>query len=263
MLAKRTYVVTGVSSGIGAATARHIKEHGGRVIGLDRSEPQSDIALAEFHRVDLGNPDSIDALAKKVKTRIDGIANVAGASSASPIDIQFNVNFLGTRYLLEQLYAGLSERASVVNVAAGAGMFWRDRIDALTELLATKDFDEGHLWLERHPQDSKLSYARSKEALIMWTLQKAVEWAGSGKRINAVSPGPVETPMLNEFRRIIGEDVIASDAERSGRAATAEDIAPVITFLLRYESAWVHGANIAVDGGFSASVSLSNDGWAY
>jgi NAD(P)-dependent dehydrogenase (short-subunit alcohol dehydrogenase family) len=262
-LAERSYVVTGVSSGIGAAAARQIASEGGRVIGVDRSEPDANIPVTEFYRVDLADPVSIDAFASQLKTPLDGLANVAGASSAAPINVQFDVNFLGTRHLLSRLTPMLSSRASVVNVAAGAGMHWRERMTMLKELLGTSNFDEGRKWLSRHPQDPKLSYARSKEALIMWTLQTAVEWVGSGRRLNAVSPGPVETPMLDEFREIIGKDIIAADVKRSGRAGTAEDIAPVIAFLLRDESRWIHGANLSADGGFSASAWLSEDGWAY
>jgi NAD(P)-dependent dehydrogenase (short-subunit alcohol dehydrogenase family) len=262
-LSGNTIVVTGVSSGIGKAAAHYLVTEGADVIGLDRGEPPADLSLADFHLVDLGEPASITSFASKIDRQIDGIANVAGASSATPIETQFRVNFLGTRYLLQSLTPALAATASVVNVAAGAALHWRDRIDSLTELLATNGFEDGLEWLKRNPQIPSHSYARSKEALVMWTYQTAVDWVGSGRRINAVSPGPVETPMLNEFRSIIGANVIAEDAKRSGRAATAEDIAPVIAFLMRDESAWIHGANIAADGGFSASALLSREGWAY
>jgi NAD(P)-dependent dehydrogenase (short-subunit alcohol dehydrogenase family) len=262
-LHQKVIAVTGVSSGIGKAAAYHLTMLGAHVVGIDRSSPPPDVQLHAFIAVDLSDPSAIDEGIRQLPAELHGLANVAGASSAAPIETQFRVNFLGTRHLVDAVADRLRSPASVVNVAAGNAMFWSKRFDANLELISTTGFEGGLAWLADNPQVPTTSYARSKEALIMWTLQTATRWVGTGRRINALSPGPVETPMLDEFRSIIGHEVIAADAERSGRAGTAEDLAPIIAFLLSEESHWIHGANIAADGGFSASAQLVKDGWAY
>ena len=69
-----------------------------------------------------------------------------------------------------------------------------------------------------------------------------------------MSPGPVETPILKQFREVLGDARVDSDIDRVGRAGTASDIAPVILFLSSDGARWINGANIADDGGLEASI---------
>lgn len=71
-----------------------------------------------------------------------------------------------------------------------------------------------------------------------------------------MSPGPVETPILTQFRAVLGNQRVNSDVDRVGRAGTAGDIAPVILFLCSDAARWVNGNNIATDGGLEASVTI-------
>jgi NAD(P)-dependent dehydrogenase (short-subunit alcohol dehydrogenase family) len=247
-------LVTGVASGIGAATARLLIEKGATVVGVDRNEAPSDLKLARFRQIDLANPASIDAVLDDLEGTFDGVANVAGASSAATTEVQFRVNFLGTRHLVNRIEPRLAPKASVVNVASGTAIRWLEWFPVFKELALTPDFEAGLAWLKEHPQDGLHSYSRSKQALIAWSQLKAVEWTPTERRMNTVSPGPVATPMLTEFRAALGDQFIDFDLGRTRRAAVAEDIAPTIVFLLDDASAWVHGADIAVDGGFSAGV---------
>jgi NAD(P)-dependent dehydrogenase (short-subunit alcohol dehydrogenase family) len=84
-------------------------------------------------------------------------------------------------------------------------------------------------------------------------LQNRWTWRERGIRMNAVSPGPVDTPILKDFLQTLGaraeEDMRVMD--RPGRP---EDIAPVVAFLLSDASAWIRGANIPVDGGMSSHI---------
>lgn len=247
-------LVTGVSSGIGAATAKRLTDQGARVVGVDRNEPPADLKLDTFSKIDLADPASIDTVLSRLGGRFDGVANVAGASSAAPTELQFRVNFLGTRHLVGAIEPRLSGTASVVNVASGTAIRWLEWFPIFKELALTPNFEAGLAWLREHPQGGLHSYSRSKQALIAWSQLKAVEWSRSERRMNTVSPGPVATPMLTEFRSALGDQFIDFDIGRTRRAAVAEDIAPTIVFLLDDVSAWVHGADIAVDGGFSAAV---------
>lgn len=253
-LQDKRILVTGVASGIGAATVKHLAKQGATVVGVDRNDAPTSIPLAAFSKIDLASPRSIESVVGGLGGTFDGVANVAGASSAAPTEVQFKVNFLGTRHLIGCIEPMLTPTASVVNVASGTAIRWLEWFPLFKELALTPDFEAGLAWLGAHPQDGLHSYSRSKQALIAWSQLKAVEWISTERRINTVSPGPVATPMLSEFRSALGDQFIDFDVARTRRAAVAEDIAPTIAFLLDDVSAWVHGADIAVDGGFSAAV---------
>lgn len=75
-----------------------------------------------------------------------------------------------------------------------------------------------------------------------------------GFRINAVLPGPVETPILQDFRETMGEDTIDGVASLLGRHATPEDVAGVVLFLASDSARWINGESINVDGGISGAI---------
>ena len=75
-------------------------------------------------------------------------------------------------------------------------------------------------------------------------------WAKYGVRINTVSPGPVETPILADFEQTMGKDVLDTCRATVGRHASVDDIVPVISFLGSPEARWITGQDIQVDGGF-------------
>jgi NAD(P)-dependent dehydrogenase (short-subunit alcohol dehydrogenase family) len=104
-------------------------------------------------------------------------------------------------------------------------------------------------------QDAE-SYPVSKEALLVWTHRAAHYelFKARGIRVNAVSPGPVVTPILGEFRAVLGDERVDSDIARVGRPGTPADIAPVILFLCSDGARWINGANVPADGGLEASV---------
>jgi NAD(P)-dependent dehydrogenase (short-subunit alcohol dehydrogenase family) len=78
-----------------------------------------------------------------------------------------------------------------------------------------------------------------------------------GLRVNAVSPGPVATPILKEFRQIFGDTRVNDDIARVGRAGSAPDIAPAVLFLCSDAARWINGANLPVDGGLEASINAT------
>ena len=72
-----------------------------------------------------------------------------------------------------------------------------------------------------------------------------------GVRVNTVSPGPVETPILRDFEHSMGKDILDIARTTVGRHATVADIVPVIAFLASEAASWVVGQDIQVDGGFA------------
>ncbi len=182
------------------------------------------------------------------------------------------MNFLGTRHLVTRIEPMLSPTASVVNVASGTAIRWLEWFPFFKELALTPDYEAGLAWLKQHPQDGLHSYSRSKQALIAWSQMKAVEWISSERRINTVSPGPVATPMLREFRSALGDQFIDFDIARTRRAAVAEDIAPTIAYLLddvsagawrRHRGRWRFLGGSSHGSGEVAAGRMSADGERY
>jgi NAD(P)-dependent dehydrogenase (short-subunit alcohol dehydrogenase family) len=255
-LAGKRVVVTGASAGIGRATALRLLEAGAEVVALDR-EPPAGLEAARWQPVDLADPASIETAAAALgSTPIAALCNVAGVPGTAGVETVMRVNFLGLRELSEQLRRRLVGGA-VVNVASFAGSRWPARLAAHRELAATPGFEAGLEWLRRNPVAAEESYPYSKEALVVWTKLAALAWRAEGIRVNSVSPGPVETPILADFRASLGEEKVQEDVDRGGgRAGRAEEIAPLVVFLCGGGAGWITGADVPVDGGVAASFAV-------
>lgn len=99
---QKTVLVTGCSSGIGAATARRLTGAGYAVLGVDRTPPADGSDLARFLRADLADRTSIDALVAAVvreHPRIDGLCTIAGVPGTAPVELLARVDYLGIRHL--------------------------------------------------------------------------------------------------------------------------------------------------------------------
>lgn len=247
----KTYLVTGAASGIGASTVALLKDEGARVVGVDvRPAERCD----EFFVADLGDPTAIDKLAAQLPANLNGLANVAGVPPTRPSQTVLRVNFLGSRRLTLALVDKLEQGASIVNVASLAGVGWSEHVDDVRKLLAADFTDDlaalgQTLGLDRGAR----SYFLTKEALIYWTMLNRWTWRDRGIRMNCVSPGPVMTPIHEDFQATLGARA-EEDARLMDRPAVPEDIAPIIAFMLSDASAWIRGANIPADGGMLAHV---------
>lgn len=254
MLLGKTLVITGVSSGIGARTAELAVAQGADVIGIDMKEPAQ--PSANFIKGDLSNPTGIEAVVEQLPLRFDALLNVAGISGKIGAEPTLAINFYGLRLFTEALARRIREGGSVVNVASIAGYGWRANLDRAKALVAETGFPDIKAVIARHNIPNEIGYPLSKELLLLWTQKAAHErlFRDRNIRVNAVSPGPVETQILREFRSVLGDEKVDSDISRVGRAGTASDIAPVILFLASDAARWINGANIANDGGLEASI---------
>jgi NAD(P)-dependent dehydrogenase (short-subunit alcohol dehydrogenase family) len=113
--------------------------------------------------------------------------------------------------------------------------------------------------LASHKVGDVEGYPLSKELLLLWTMQAAHQplFRNRGIRVNAISPGPVTTPILGEFRAVFGDPRVDDDIARVGRAGSAPDIAPPALFLCSDGARWINGANLPVDGGLEASINAT------
>ena len=248
----KTIVITGVSSGIGAETARYLRLNGARVIGMDRNDPN--ITIDGFVKADLSEQSAIDAAFRQLPERFDALCNVAGVPGTAPVDLVARVNYLGLRHLSARALERLPQGGSIVNISSILGAEWPARLDLHKALGETPNFEAGLAFLAKHPVPQETCYQYFKEALIVWSATQSQKWFLShGVRMNAVAPGPVFTPILGDFVQMLGEERVQKDAHRMKRPALADEVAPVIAFLCADESRWVSGVNLPVDGGLAST----------
>lgn len=208
-------VVTGASSGIGAATARALAGEGFRVIvgarRMDRLEALAEEIGGEAHRLDVTDPDSVEAFCEHVETLHLLVNNAGGALGLDPLEqavderweTMYATNVLGTLRMIRALLPRLEESGDghVINVGSTAGF-------------------------ETYPGGA--GYTAAKHALRALTRTLRLEVLGRPVRVTEVAPGLVET----EFSMVrFGGDRDRADAVYSGMTPlTAEDVAGCIVF---------------------------------
>jgi NAD(P)-dependent dehydrogenase (short-subunit alcohol dehydrogenase family) len=254
MLLGKSVLITGVASGIGARTAELACQLGADVIGVDMREPAT--RPGEFVKGDISTKAGVEALMSRLPRRFDALCNVAGLSGKTGAASTLAVNFYGLRALSEAMAPRLREGGAIVNVASIAGFGWRANLNRAISMVGIDGFPDVAKVVADHDVRNEEGYPVSKELLLLWTFRAAHQplFKDRGIRVNSVSPGPVETPILTQFREVLGDARVDSDIARVGRAGTAGDIAPAVLFLCSDAARWINGANVPVDGGLEASV---------
>jgi NAD(P)-dependent dehydrogenase (short-subunit alcohol dehydrogenase family) len=245
---RRVAVVTGGGKGIGAEICRRLAASGVTVRVADMDLPAAEALAASLHadggraaalRLDVGAAASVTEAFARVASedgRCDILVNCAGIAEVHPfLDFPLenfvatmNVNVTGT-LLCAQHAARLMVRdgwGRIVNIASVAGM--------------------------RAVGTGRTAYGTSKGAVIALTRQIAVELAEHGVTVNAVCPGPVDTPMT----RVLHTDRFREAYARAipmERYGTTGEIASAVMYLVSEEASYVSGIAMPVDGGFLAS----------
>lgn len=261
MLFGKTIVVTGVASGIGRRTAELAGHLGAEVIGIDRAQP--DRTFGQFLEGDISTAGGVADIAKALPDRLDALCNVAGVSGNSGAANTLAINFFGLRSLSVALAPKLRDGGSVVNVASIAGYGWRENTARAAAIARTEGFPDPAQIVADHDIPDDAGYPVSKEILLVWTMLAAHQdrFKNRGITVNAVSPGPVETPILQQFRDVLGDARVNSDVDAVGRAGTPADIAPAILFLCSDAARWINGTNLATDGGLEAAITADANGF--
>ena len=254
-------VVTGGSRGVGAALLEVLAElDAAHVTVLDLNTPSG--PHDAFIAADLSDEQSTRGAIDAIVGDVNALFNNAGVADTSPPHVVLAVNYLAPRLLTETLLERMPDGSAVVNTASMAGNLWRKRADAIDELL-TLDVREGWQpsleWYDDHAGALEQGpYNFSKELVERWMLQLARPLGTRGIRINSVCPGPIDTPLLNDFRATTSDKV--NDwmiREMAGRPISPREVAAAIAFLGSSGASYLSGLNLAIDAGFAAAAATN------
>jgi len=246
-LQDRTAIVTGGVGGIGAATVRRFAEEGARVVVADLADDPGEALAAEvggiYVRCDVTDAEQVDAMVARTVETYGGVDIAFNNAGISPPDddsildtgldawrrvqeVNLTSVYLCCKAVLPHMQA--QGRGSIINTASFVAV-----MGAAT---------------------SQISYTASKGGVLAMSRELGVQFAREGIRVNALCPGPVDTPLLREL--------FAKDPERAarrlvhipmGRFAEAGEIADAVVFLASDESSFITASTFLVDGGISGA----------
>lgn len=246
-------VVTGSASGMGAATRAVLERRGDRVIGVDLRDAD---VVADLSTAD-GRQDAIGRVNEATDGRIDGLVTWAGVAGLAhiPGELVVSVNYFGAVALLDGLRDLLARGEDAAAVAISSNSTTCQPGVPFDLVEACLSGDEPAARALGTSGGSLGAYPATKLALARWVRRQAPtpEWAGQGITLNAVAPGAVETPMLEETRHdpTIGRFVDAFPIP-VGRTGRADELAEVVAFLLGPHGRFFCGSVLFVDGGTDA-----------
>jgi NAD(P)-dependent dehydrogenase (short-subunit alcohol dehydrogenase family) len=248
---KRALVV-GCASGMGEATARIVQSLGGEVDGIDYRQP--DYQLAGFTNCDLRDQAQIDRALAGLQGPIDRLFYCAGLPQTHPPLDVMTVNFMAMRHVVDGVRPLMPSGGAVAIISSNAGLNFLERMPTIVELLGTSGFDGARIWCEKHLDVVADGYMFSKEAIIVYTMQTAMASVGDGIRVNCISPGPTATPMMPEFEKAVGAELLEKFRGPMERMSQPEEQGWPLVFLNSDAASYITGLNLVVDGGFVAGV---------
>jgi len=250
-------VVVGCFSGMGESTARIVGELGAEVVAVDIRKPS--VVHAKFFEVDCKDPVAIDAATDEIARSgpIDALFYCAGlpGGSFSNVDVM-RVNFLGQRHFVEACVPHMGRGAAIASISSSAGMAYAMVQERVKELLALSDYAEALRWVEEADASGSLEgYSFSKMCTIVYVLYRGpLLTRETGIRLNCISPGPTDTPMMPHFEKQVGKAFMDNFPKPIGRNSTADEQAWPLAFLNSGAASYISGENLFTDGGCAGGI---------
>ena len=244
---KRVLVVGG-ATGMGAAAASLAVDAGAEVIVMDRAPVT--LEGVQSISLDLAQQASIEAAVDEVDGVVHAVLSCAGVADGTP-GIE-RINFVGHRHLIARAIATgkLGRGGAIGFISSAAGLGWEANLAELRELLALDDFDESAEWMVAH---HKADYMNSKQAMCAYVASSAFEMLKQGIRINAICPGPTETPLaLANEEMWLGFGSDYRDEVGVGVSTPLEQAYPLL-FLCSDAAAAISGITLVTDAGYLTS----------
>ncbi|ARD75378.1 short-chain dehydrogenase [Staphylococcus xylosus] len=264
-LEDKVAILTGVSTGIGAATAHVLAKEGAHVIAVDISEKVHDTVKdinnagykASGYTVDISDEHAVERFVEAIKEKFStidvlfnnaGVDNAAGRIHEYPVEVFDKImgvdlrgTFLMTKFFLPLM---MDEGGSIINTASFSGL--------------AADLNRS-------------GYNAAKGGVINFTRSTAIEYGRENIRANAIAPGTIETPLVDKLTGTAEEESGKAFRENQkwvtplGRLGTPEEVGKLVAFLASDDSSFITGETITIDGGVMAYTwpgeMLSDDSW--
>ena len=233
------------------AAAQTAADLGAEVVVMDVAPV--DYPTAKTLRVDLRDKASVDAAIDQVDRPVDAILSCAGISAGPGLML---INFIAQRHLIERMRADgkIGRGAAIAMISSAGGMGWQNNLPQLVDFLRCEGWEAAADWVDRH--DGTDNYVFSKQVMNAYVAREAFELVQHGIRLNAVLPGPTDTPLA----RANADVWLAFGApyrEEVGRdALTPAEIGNILLFLCSDAATGINGATLVVDHGH-ANATLS------
>lgn len=242
-------VVVGGATGMGAATAALATDLGADVVVLDVADVT--VPTSQSIKVDLRDQASVDAAIEQIDAPVHALFCCAGVADGTPGIMA--INFISQRHIFDSLVTKgvIARGAAAVMVSSVAGLGWMTNLEQVQEFLATPDWDTAAAWVDEH--EGTDSYGFSKQSINCYVSQEAFPLLRQGIRLNAILPGPTDTPLARANADIwLG---FAADYRQAANVPTLvpEQMASVMAFLCSDAASGITGIPLLVDQGHVSS----------
>ncbi|HZQ87521.1 MAG TPA: SDR family oxidoreductase [Acidimicrobiales bacterium] len=244
---KRALVVGG-ATGMGAAVAELVQDAGAEVVVMDFAEVT--LPGVKAIHLNLAERESVEAAVDDCGGPVHVLFNCAGVADGTP-GIE-RINFIGHRHLINRLLdsGALGRGATIGFISSAAGLGWERNLGDLNELLDTTDWDAAVKWMVDRGQ---ADYFNTKQAVCAYVSREAYSFLKRGIRINAICPGPTDTPLAQANKEMwlgFGADY----REDLGiEASTPMEQAYALAFLCSDAGAAIAGITLVSDSGYMSS----------